>query len=42
MSLAGGVPILLNGHVIGALGISGGTSTQDEEVATAAIGKSAK
>jgi glc operon protein GlcG len=37
VSLQGGLPIVINGRVIGAMGVSGGTSQQDEEVAAAAI-----
>lgn len=31
----GGVPVRLSGAVIGAVGVSGGTAEQDEEIATA-------
>jgi glc operon protein GlcG len=37
VSLQGGLPIMVNGRVIGAIGVSGGTSQQDEDVAAAAI-----
>jgi uncharacterized protein GlcG (DUF336 family) len=37
VSLQGGLPIVINGRVIGAIGVSGGTSQQDEDVAGAAI-----
>ena len=33
----GGVPIILNGKVVGGIGVSGGTSPQDTEVATAGV-----
>jgi uncharacterized protein GlcG (DUF336 family) len=36
--LQGGVPVIADGKVIGAVGVSGVTSAQDEQVATAAIG----
>lgn len=36
-ALQGGVPILHNGRVIGAVGVSGVTSAQDEQVAMAGI-----
>lgn len=36
-SLLGGVPIVVDGQVIGAVGIGGGTGEQDAEVAKAAI-----
>ena len=32
----GGVPILMDAKIVGAIGVSGGTSQQDSEVATAA------
>jgi len=32
----GGVPILMDAKIVGAIGVSGGTSQQDNEVATAA------
>jgi glc operon protein GlcG len=35
--IEGGVPIVANGRIIGALGVSGGTSEQDGEVAAAAL-----
>lgn len=37
IALQGGVPIIVGGKVIGAVGVSGGTSAQDEQVAMAAI-----
>ena len=36
MMLGGGVPIVSDGAVIGAIGVSGGTYQQDTEVAQAA------
>jgi len=38
IAIAGGVPIRLDGRVIGAVAVSGGTSTQDQEIAEAASG----
>lgn len=35
--LAGGLPILENGRIVGALGVSGATSAEDEEVARAVL-----
>jgi glc operon protein GlcG len=35
--LQGGVPVTVDGHVIGAVGVSGVMSAQDEQVAVAAI-----
>jgi glc operon protein GlcG len=37
MPVAGGVPIVVNGRVVGAIGVSGASSAQDDEVARAAI-----
>jgi uncharacterized protein GlcG (DUF336 family) len=36
IAIEGGVPILANGRVIGALGVSGGTSEEDGQVAAVA------
>ena len=33
----GGVPIFVDGHFIGAVGVSGGTTAQDIEIATAGV-----
>lgn len=35
--VAGGVPIVVEGRVVGAIGVSGASSAQDDEVARAAI-----
>jgi steroid delta-isomerase len=35
--LAGGVPIVIDGSVVGAIGVSGGTAEEDRSVATAAV-----
>ena len=37
VALQGGLPIMAGGRVIGAIGVSGATSAQDEQVAAAAI-----
>jgi len=37
ITLQGGLPIIVNGRVIGAVGVSGVMSAQDEQVAAAAI-----
>jgi uncharacterized protein GlcG (DUF336 family) len=37
MPVAGGVPIVVDGRVVGAIGVSGASSAQDDEVARAAI-----
>ena len=37
VALQGGLPIVVGGRVIGAVGVSGATSAQDEQVAAAAI-----
>jgi glc operon protein GlcG len=36
-NLKGGVPIILNGHCVGAIGVGSGTGEQDAEVARAAL-----
>jgi glc operon protein GlcG len=36
MPLEGGIPLTRDGHLIGAVGVSGGNAPQDGEVATAA------
>jgi len=36
--LQGGLPVTVDGKVIGAVGVSGVTSAQDEQVAIAALG----
>ena len=35
--MQGGLPIVVDGKVVGAIGASGGTSPQDEQVAQAGI-----
>jgi len=35
--LGGGIPLVRDGRVVGAIGVSGGTSAQDAEVAAAAV-----
>ena len=37
LPLQGGVPVTVDGKVIGAVGVSGGTAAQDEQVALTAI-----
>ena len=37
LPIEGGVPIVAQGRIIGALGVSGGTSEQDGEIAAAAL-----
>jgi uncharacterized protein GlcG (DUF336 family) len=37
VTLGGGLPIMLNGHCVGGVGVSGGTGEQDTEVAQAGI-----
>jgi uncharacterized protein GlcG (DUF336 family) len=36
--LQGGLPVVVEGRVIGAIGVSGGSAAQDEQVAMAALG----
>ena len=38
LPIAGGVPIFFEGRIVGALGVSGATAVEDEEVARAALG----
>jgi uncharacterized protein GlcG (DUF336 family) len=37
MPVGGGVPIVVDGHVVGGIGISGGNAQQDHDVAVAAL-----
>ena len=37
VAIEGGVPIIVAGRVVGAIGVSGGTSEQDGEIAAAAL-----
>jgi uncharacterized protein GlcG (DUF336 family) len=37
LTFAGGVPIMVDGHCVGGVGVAGGTGAQDEEIARAAI-----
>ncbi len=37
MPIEGGVPIVVQGRIVGALGVSGGTSEQDGEIAAAGL-----
>lgn len=37
LAIEGGVPILANGRVVGALGVSGGSSEEDGQIAAAAL-----
>jgi glc operon protein GlcG len=39
MLLGGGVPVVVEEHVVGAVGISGGRGEQDREIASAAISR---
>jgi len=38
VNLPGGLPVIVDGHVVGAIGIGSGTGEQDREVAAAALG----
>ena len=38
IAIGGGVPIVVNGRVVGALGVSGGTAAEDGAVAIATLG----
>lgn len=35
--IGGGQPLLMQGNVVGAIGVSGGTAAEDDQVATAAV-----
>lgn len=37
VAIEGGTPIVINGRIVGAIGVSGGSSEQDGEVAAAAL-----
>jgi glc operon protein GlcG len=37
INLPGGLPVIVDGHVIGAIGVGSGTGEQDKQVATAAL-----
>jgi len=39
IAVAGGRPIVTNGRIIGAIGVSGGTSAQDDVIAAEALGE---
>jgi len=38
VNLPGGLPVIVDGHVVGAIGVGSGTGEQDREVAAAALG----
>ena len=40
INLLGGLPVIIDGHVTGAIGVGSGTGEQDREVAAAALGAS--
>lgn len=37
LPIAGGIPIVVDGHIVGAIGVSGASATEDTAVATAAL-----
>src|SRR3954451_7094399 len=37
INLPGGLPVIVDGHIIGAIGVGSGTGEQDKEVAKAAV-----
>ncbi|WP_126174314.1 GlcG/HbpS family heme-binding protein [Altericroceibacterium xinjiangense] len=39
IAIEGGVPILVNGEIVGGLGVSGGTAEQDGEIASAGLAR---
>lgn len=38
INLLGGLPVIVDGHVVGGIGVGSGTGEQDREVAAAALG----
>jgi uncharacterized protein GlcG (DUF336 family) len=40
MIFAGGIPIKMNGQIVGAVGVSGGSGEQDQAVAEAVVAAS--
>jgi uncharacterized protein GlcG (DUF336 family) len=38
LPIGGGMPIVVNGRIVGAIGISGATAAQDHEIALEALG----
>src|SRR2546430_10380261 len=38
INLPGGLPVIVDGHVVGGIGVGSGTGEQDREVANAALG----
>src|SRR6478735_1984203 len=38
INLPGGIPVIVDGHVIGGIGVGSGTGEQDRQVANAALG----
>jgi glc operon protein GlcG len=37
VNLLGGIPVIIDGHLVGAIGIGSGTGEQDKEIAIAAV-----
>jgi glc operon protein GlcG len=38
INLPGGLPVIVDGHIVGAIGVGSGTGEEDREVAAAALG----
>ena len=38
LPIAGGIPIVVEGRIVGALGVSGASAAEDDQVARAALG----
>ncbi|MES2987391.1 MAG: heme-binding protein [Pseudomonadota bacterium] len=38
LPIAGGIPILIDGKIVGAIGVSGASAAEDDEIAKAALG----
>lgn len=39
LPIAGGIPILVDGRIVGAIGVSGAAAAEDDEIAKAALGQ---
>jgi uncharacterized protein GlcG (DUF336 family) len=39
LPIAGGIPIVIDGRIVGAIGVSGAAAAQDDEIAKAALGQ---
>ena len=39
LPIAGGIPIIVDGKIVGAIGVSGAAASEDNEIAKAALGQ---